>query len=167
MKNKKKYSDIELYSEDIAKVLTIKTGKKLCEFYKLHQFAEWILNRPLMTHEFTQEKLWKELRRAKKFKAAFLKVKKCIDQINEYYNMVKRHNLCLFVYKDTRTNIFDKDKIHFSFNSKMTQKKGKIVIGGNIKPYNFGGYLEKEFKELKPSEQVFLPLGKPIYIKKL
>lgn len=43
-------------------VVSAYTGYCLCKFDDLHKFVEETLGRPVWTHEFAEEAIWKELR---------------------------------------------------------------------------------------------------------
>ena len=41
---------------------TLGTGRLYCDFAEFQKFAERILDRPILTHEFGSENVWNELR---------------------------------------------------------------------------------------------------------
>ena len=47
---------------------TLATGRLFCDFPAFQEYASDLLDRPLMTHEFADAKVWDELREA--FEAA-------------------------------------------------------------------------------------------------
>lgn len=48
---------------------TLATGRLWADVAKWHKFAEGLLDRPILTHEFASEDLWAELRR--RFEAGY------------------------------------------------------------------------------------------------
>lgn len=43
---------------------TLGTGRLFCEMGEFHRFAEAVLGRPILTHEFGSSKVWQEVREA-------------------------------------------------------------------------------------------------------
>jgi hypothetical protein len=41
---------------------TLATGRLLCPIADFHAFAETLLDRPILTHEFADQRTWAELR---------------------------------------------------------------------------------------------------------
>lgn len=51
---------------------TIATGRLFCRMDVFHPYAEWLLDRPIFTHEFALEETWDALRRAFEERASSL-----------------------------------------------------------------------------------------------
>jgi hypothetical protein len=49
---------------DIGLGYTLGTGRLYCDMAEFHRFAEKLLDRPILTHEFADERVWAELRAA-------------------------------------------------------------------------------------------------------
>ena len=49
---------------DIGIGYTLATGSLYCDLGEFHAFAEWLLNRPILTHEFARDDTWRDLRTA-------------------------------------------------------------------------------------------------------
>lgn len=43
---------------------TLATGRLFCDFPEFQKYAEHLLDRPILTHEFGEKHLWDELRAA-------------------------------------------------------------------------------------------------------
>lgn len=57
-------------------VVSAYTGVLMCEFGKVHEYIEKILERPIWTHELAREELWEQIK--EKSKTDFLKI--CNDE---------------------------------------------------------------------------------------
>jgi hypothetical protein len=54
----------EYKSFPIAAILSLTTGKLLCQFSDMHELAEWIAGHPIWTHEFADKLRWNSLKDA-------------------------------------------------------------------------------------------------------
>jgi hypothetical protein len=50
--------EMEKKAFSVPAIVSLTTGRLLCDFSAMHEIAEWVMGHPIWTHEFASEAMW-------------------------------------------------------------------------------------------------------------